>query len=402
MRALMPFVLVLPWCLVWAGCGPEAPPQKVHPDVLSRASMQYYWRLTVDLDDDETILRVTRLDENVYCFTSKYRLIAVDAARGLTKWSYQVADLGQTVFEPTHVNGIRLAPKPLGIAGILSPESVGEVEPFDAVLINTLNYVLVLDRSSGEFYRRIPFAFAANTTGVSDGTFFYVGSTEGRLHALLLNEAVRAWTLSADDMITAAVKHHDHYVFMADESGGVFCVDTGQRGQKMWNQTLTGPVTADFYVDGRGLFVPCDDQRLYAFETTTGQRLWDRPFVTQRPLRDAVQVGGQTVFQRADQEMFYALDLQTGNERWSRPDGRLVLGARDGEVYLLNRNNALLFIDEMSGEVRTSLPLAGWELFVANATQPEIYVASRDGALACIREQAAGRLTTEMLRSRQN
>lgn len=398
MRTFIRFSLIVPLCLAWVGCGPKAPPQRVHPDVLTQAGLRYYWSLNVDLDEDESILRISHLGENVYVLTSNYRLVAVDAARGLTKWSYQVAGPGQTVFDPTHVDGLKVTSQPIGIAGILSPDTLGEIVPFDAVLINTLNYVLVLDRNTGQMYRRIPFDFAANTTGISDGKYFYVGSTEGLLYGVLLNESVKGWTLSATDMITARVLYHDGRIFMADESGGVFAVSTGMRGTKVWTQKLNGSVTADFFVDARGCFVPCDDQRLYAFSRQTGERLWDRPFVCQRPLRDAVQVSEKSVFQFAAPEMFYAIDVAAGTQRWARPDGRLVLGVLGGEIYLLNADNTLMIMDELSGAVRTSLPMAGWDLFVPNTSGPEVFVASRDGQVACIREQAAGRLTTEKLR----
>ena len=75
-----------------------------------------------------------------------------------------------------------------------------------------------------------------------------------------------------------------------------------------------------------------------------------------------------------------------------------MLAAFDGEVYLLNENNTLLIIDEMLGTVKTSMPLTGWDLFVANTSTPAVYLASKSGNLACIRKTTAGHLTPEMLK----
>jgi len=42
--------------------------------------------------------------------------------------------------------------------------------------------------------------------------------------------------------------------------------------------------------------------------------------------------------------------------------------------------------------------MTGLDLFVPNAKKPVIYVASRDGKLACLRPVGAGKLTEEKLK----
>jgi len=383
---------------VLAGCARQPALRHLDPDVLAKAGLQYYWKSSLKLPPDESIERLILLDENIYCLTDRHRLIAVDAAVGTFRWWRQVAGPTETVFRPTHAENVRMPEKLAGIRDILSPEETADVKTFDAVLINTVDYVLVLDRKTGKVYRKIDFAFAANGAGACDGVSFYVGSTRGWYHAIRLREAVEEWWLSADALVAAPVEHFGNSVYVADTAGSVIATQTGHRGKKLWVRRLTGAVTAPFHVDRRGCFVPCDDNRLYALDRLTGRPLWDLPFVARGPLSDAVQVSDNTVFQLARGDKFYAVNLTTGRPRWSRPDGRTVLGVFDGEVFLLNNAETLLIIDEMLGAVRTSLPMTGWDLFARNTSAPALYVATRSGELACIRKLSAGRLTAEMMK----
>jgi len=213
-------------CIVLCGCatvilgGCRRPrPEIVHPDVLAKAGLQYYWKLDLPLQKDESLTRLDRLDENLYCLTTQPRLIAIDASRGLMKWSFDMRNYGKVVFAPTHAHNLEIAPKAPGIKGILSPEASPQVAPFSAVLINTLSYLLVLDRETGEMLRSISFDFAASTTGDNDGRHFYVGSTKGWYYAILLNEAIKDWWCSGNDMIGVPVKYYDGRIYVADDSG---------------------------------------------------------------------------------------------------------------------------------------------------------------------------------------
>ena len=175
-----------------AGCEVPrtAPQQLLHPSVLAEAGLQYYWKMPLKLNDGEAVMRLTLLDENLYCLTTSNRLIAVDASVGKPKWSRTVAEFGQKVFSPTHAEKMWLPERVSGIKEILSPETVVRIGPFDAVFINTVSYVLVLDRNNGKVHRKIPFSFAANTSGMSDGEYFYAASVKGWYYGIRLPEAV--------------------------------------------------------------------------------------------------------------------------------------------------------------------------------------------------------------------
>ena len=119
---------------------------------LERVGLQVWWEKSakdLDLDGGEGLQWVRRLQGNVYCLTTANRLLALDAETGVFRWTVQVASPGQRVFRPLHVSGVVLTESLPNPAEILDPK-IPPLPPFDAVVINTANQVLVIDRKSGK------------------------------------------------------------------------------------------------------------------------------------------------------------------------------------------------------------------------------------------------------------
>ena len=405
MRDWIKLLAIVPTCLLLAGC--PAPSREgpapggefrgvVHPDVLAKADLQYYWAIRVALDPGERIVKLHRLDEHLYCLTDRNRMIAVDAQRGLPKWSVEVGPLDESVFRPAHCDEARVPTKVVGIAEMLHPGRSAPIEPFDAVFVNTVHYVLILRRTDGRIMRKIPFGFASDSAGCADPDMYYVGGIDGKFHGFSLREAIHIWSLAAEKAITVPMVRVASNIYAASRDGNLYCARAARIRRQHWRQKMMGPVTAAFHVDTRGCFVPCEDGRLYAFDALSGQNLWD-PFVCQGPLQRPVQVAKNTIFQYAKDDKFYAINLANGKPRWSLPQARKVLAVLKGDAYLLDARRTLLVVDEMLGKVKTSLPMTGFGLFLGNTTAPGIYTATADGRLFCIRHKSAGYLSIEML-----
>jgi len=371
----------------------------VGADILAKAGLNYYWTWQVPLNDGQTLVNAWLLDENLYLLTSDNRLMALDAAKGWVKWSHQVARPGKAVFRPAHpTTKLSLTRKVPGMKEINTGTEAGKVEIFDGVVINTVGYALVLDRTSGELYRKIEFSFAANTGAASDGAYLFVGSTRGWFYCLRIRGAVKAWQLSTDDMMVAPPVSFSGRLFVSSTDKHIYAVVVGLRGRKIWRVKLAGPVTAPFHVDERGCFVACEDNRVYAFDVDDGSTLW-QPFVCQGSLRSPIQVGQTSLFQYAEGDRLYALDVSTGRKRWALEAGRQVLAVIDGDVYVRDRDNNLLIANEILGRPRASVPLTGLDLFVDNVLAPAAYAASRGGKVVCIRPTGVPRLTAEILKN---
>ncbi len=194
-------MLVVVTMLAAAGCGPAASTDKfagiTHPDTLAKSGLKYYWSSDAVrglLRSGEKVDFVYRLDENVYCITTQGRMIAVDAVTGISKWVVEVSHT-ETIFAPVHSNGVTLTPKTSSIGEIIDPTRLTGGKNFNAVMINCVTFMLVIDRQTGEVIRNIPFGtpsgyFVANGRGDTDGLNFYIGSPDGRYHCIRLQEAL--------------------------------------------------------------------------------------------------------------------------------------------------------------------------------------------------------------------
>jgi len=392
--------------IAFAGCRGPADPwaNVVHSDVLDKAGVQYYWQKLIDLSKGERIARLLRLDENLYCLTDRNRIIAIDAQKGVFKWSQTIGTPAQMVFRFVHVDRMSLGENVATIEEIVDPAKLKRQPSFGALIVNTENRVTVINRDSGQVVRDIPFNFVANTGGGSDGKSFFVASTGGVVYMVQLEEAAEFPVFSPEAMISSPIACY----------GGNFYVGTvnsrfqarlirPQGSAAAWTKTLGGAVMAAspertlFYVGDNGCFVPCSDGRLYAFHPLHGGDLWNQPFVCQGPLISPVQVGKQTIFQYADRDKLYAIDLATGRKRWDNPAGRLALSVMDNEVFMLDGARNLLIVDEMLGTVKQSFAMTGYELFAANTLAPAVWAASVDGKVVCIRKLSAGHLKPDML-----
>jgi len=417
MRCLVKLVLAAMLALAGFGCERSMPVSLTHDSVLAKAGLKTYWRLKLELLEDERVEKLMLLDETLYCLTNTNHLLAVDAARGVRKWSRKVAEPGVRVYRPCHGSGVAMRKDLPGLVDILTPPAPESLSTFDLVLINTPNYALALDRATGELRRKIDFRtppdeFTANTGGSCDGTYFYVGAVGGRCYAFRLSDGVIAWILRTGDVLTAAPRTHspggEPRVFVAGEDGELYVAKAGTDLSLVWPPVgirqwpaMAGPVTADFHVDDRACFVPCVNRRVYAFSLAGGEALWR--FTCGGALADPIQVSENSVFQYARGDKLYVLNPASGKVRWTMNSGRRVLAAMSkGDVplaYLVDDARSLLVVDEILGKVRASIPLTGVELFADNTKAPALYLASRDGKLYCLRQIGSGHLSAETLKT---
>ncbi len=314
---------------------------------------------------------------------------------------YQVAEPSETVFlPPAHFADIHVSRKVFGVSEIMGWKELPLEKPFDAVMVNTVHDMALLDRLTGAEWRRIPFKFPANCGGSTDGRDYFTGATGGRYHAIALNEALDAWSLSTDSMITSPPQYHNGRLFVASEDHHLYSAEVCARGRQVWRQMLDASVVGQIHVDARGCFVPSQDNRLYAFDAMSGTTLWD-PFVCAGPLSQGVQAGEDTLFQYADRDGLYAINVANGRKRWHLPSASPshVVGVIGGMAYVRDTSaDELRVVDGLLGTITHTIHVARPLMFARNALVPAVYLATPDGRIFCIRLRSAGRLTEEMLR----
>lgn len=394
MRKLLVAMLVLVGLL--AGCqakkGEFGTRNMVTRSALSQADLDHYWHLKISLPRLERMGRMYLLGDCLYVLTSRQRLLCVDANTGVWKWSATISERRIPMYDPIHADGLVL-PDPRS--------ETREPKPFDVVMVGTLTDLVILDRVTGQQLKQIALPYPAMGTGATDGTYFYYGSNRPWYHAIDLTSGLTVWGLPADGAITAPLQFFEGVLYVTTEAGTAYATAVGARGQTLWTSreqqsvTMHGPVTAASYVDQRGLFVPCEDNRLYAYDRSTGRPLWS-PLVCQGPLREPVQASAQSLFQHVLRDRFYAADVATGTTRWTLPTGQKVLAmiseAGSSKACVLDADNNLLVVDEVLGQTDATVPMTGLDLFVGNTATAAIYAGTANGHLVCIRPRSAGRL----------
>lgn len=416
MRGLVKAVLAMAAGLAVCSCAQRQQPLSLtHPSVLAKAGLVSYWEMPLRLLKGEKLDRLILLEENLYCLTNRNTMIAVDAATGRAKWTRQVAEPGQRVYRPCHGAGVGLSPNVPGVRGIQIPPTPGSLKYRDIVLVNTIDRVLVLDRADGQELRRItfdsaPYQFTANTGGACDGRHYYVGSADGRCFAIKIDEGVISWILYTGRGVTAPPQCFSpgglDRVYVAGGDREMYVVKAEDELSRLWPPeglrswpALAGPVMAAFHVDARACFVPCFNDRVYAFPLSGGEPLWK--LTCKGPLEDDIQVSENTVFQYARGDRLYAINPANGQVRWALPEGRRILASISVDdtptAYVLGGGRSLMAVDEILGKVRAAIPLTGCDLFADNTSAPAIFVGGRQGQLYCLRPAGAARMTAESL-----
>ncbi|MBC7897645.1 MAG: PQQ-binding-like beta-propeller repeat protein, partial [Cytophagaceae bacterium] len=206
---------------------------------------------------------------------------------------------------------------------------------------------------------------------IHDGSV-YVGSGDGHLYAIALDTGDERWRFDAGASVASAPLVTQTRVCATTLVDTVFCVDRAS-GALQWRAT-TGTVAAlawgyegtdiyssspvlvdDLVIAGGG------DGTIYAWHIGNGDVAWRHR--TGGRVRSSPAVAESTVYVGSFDGMVYAIDARTGAERWrvetegttltsatfgydrrsiqSSPvvaDSILLVGARDGHLYALNRH----------------------------------------------------------------
>ena len=388
-----------------AGCEPEVyhkgPTDFLQEDVLSKVDLRMYWERTIPLPAGEQVARIWVRGEKLYCLTDGDTLICVNAVVGTTLWSQELTVGEEEVFAPVHVDDMRLPMEVGDIKTIDNPPSMASFPLFNAVVISTTTRLWVIDRDKGTVYRNIVSdGFTPQVQGVCDTERFYTVNSRRQVCGVKLLQGLPFWQKSIkNELIKAPLALAPGYVLAATMDGTVQCYVADDLGTKIWHKKVHGGVRESFVADERGVFLAADDRMIYGLAASRGRPLWDPVSMASDP-EGQMLLGEQTLFQYAGAKGgMYAVDIANGQLRWIAPKALSVLAIIDQTVYLKDRSSRLQIRDEITGKVLNTISLTDFELYPSNVTSPAIYMASRDGRIACLRHKSQGPITMEELKN---
>ena len=152
---------------------------------------------------------------------------------------------------------------------------------------------------------------------------------------------MKRWRIpAAGDLFVSAPVAMDNNVLVASRSGLLWRI-SADTGDWEWKDRKTnGVVSAGVAVDFNALYVPCLDQRVYAFRTDTGGELWEQQL--EGRLEIAPALGGPVVLVTNAEGKLFALTRLTGAIAWQA----------EGVAQIATVNDDVVWISDKSGNLK--------------------------------------------------
>jgi outer membrane protein assembly factor BamB len=155
-----------------------------------------------------------------------------------------------------------------------------------------------------------------------------------------------------------------------------------------------GKFVSDIYADDFGVYAASTDTKLYCLDRVTGKIKWQ--YFAGVALKQAPVVTAVNVYQFVPGQGIVAIDKTNYSSidrtaRWAARDAVQVLSEDAADVYLRRRDNRLMAVDKVTGEVRYVSKSGSYSVFATNTSDAMIYAAKPSGEVVQIKPvNAAG------------
>ena len=368
----------------------------VNEKVLEKVGLEYYWEpINLKLSDGERIVKMYCLGENLYFLSNQNYLHCVNAAKGMQTWAYKVTKKTETIYAPIHVENMRM-PEEIIVEGADKYE-FKNCKPFDAVVINTETKVVVLDRNTGKAIRDFRLTDQASCQGACDGPRFYYGNFHNYFNCSLLASTKPIWDKRVGDKpIRTPLRKLFNLIYAGTVDGKMLAFGSDDAEDLRWENQLEGQVLQPFTADLRGIFVGCDNGHLYGLNRSSGENIWDPVDLESNP-NMPTQLSANSVFQHTPKGLF-AINLLDGKIRWQNKNANRVITVIKNQLYLLDKNNTLLVVDEITGQEKSTLPMTGADFISTSIRHDAIFYATKTGHVFCVRAKGAPLVTKDSYR----
>lgn len=271
-------------------------------------------------------------------------------------WSYIADDLLLTVTQPSNLvaatrisDGARMWITQLG--GDLE-KLYGAVRYDGIVYANSGSRVFSIDPYSGEHTGIWPLVEPVTTGPVLDDDKAIFGSVNGTVFAHSFISGRHRWRYLMTAQIDTPPILVGANVFAADHKGTFVMLDS-ETGDLVWNGRAFGAVSGSPDADRTSIYVPSEDNFLYAVNRATGEDKWK--YAAAQPLTEAPAAIGLGVYQPVTGRLI-ALDAVDGREpRWVLDEPATpVTALRDN--LLVTAPKGLMLIEVDTGRVVKRVP----------------------------------------------
>ncbi|HEX9158796.1 MAG TPA: PQQ-binding-like beta-propeller repeat protein [Rhizomicrobium sp.] len=163
------------------------------------------------------------------------------------------------------------------------------------------------------------------------------GTRDNPYENVLSSQAVSsldlAWVTATGQYINSspAVANGNVYVTSNDHNLYAF---NGTTGAKLWSATLGDYSNSSPAVADRTVYVGANDGKLYAFDARNGSSLWS--YATGAAIESSPAIAGNIVYVGSDDGNLYAFDAKSGAKLWSNSTGKVTASptVAYGTVYV--------------------------------------------------------------------
>jgi len=236
----------------------------------------------------------------------------------------------------------------------------------------------------------------ASSPIVVDGRVF-VGSDDGCLYCVNLEDGSEVWKVQTEDIIEAPPLYHDGMVYIGASDFFIYALDAAT-GELKWKKEtgdtiLGGANVVELEGEPARIVVGSYDASLYCFDAKSGEQLWTFP--TQDRVNGTPAVIGERIIFGGCDSILYIVNGADGTESGRRTLGADChiagsVGVDDGIVYFGHYGNALVAVDLKTLEPKWVYDQTREGFFSAPAIgETHVVIGGRDSMVHCV-DRATG------------
>jgi outer membrane protein assembly factor BamB len=358
MVAAIPLMAGIPGCGLMESRGSIRSSEPL-PD-LGQIGLKRSWQRSLPMAADEHIKEAWRINNSIYVTTSYARIARIDAKSGVLAFDKELGRENLQIYRPIELK------QP-------GPGTFGEV------LVATRSGALVFNMATGDVVRTGNFGVSVSCAPVIVGETICIGGA-GRYYGFFVDRFNKRWSISMPgDLFFSTPAVVADTVILASKNGVLQRIDP-VNGDWQWKDRKTnGQVLAGLTADGRNVYVPCMDQRLYAFSVERGAEMWQSQL--EGTLDQTPAVGGSVVMCPARGRGLFGISKQDGSKKWMSPGVESVATVTGNHAWVGDVQGNLKSLNVETGEELASAQIPDAAFFVRNGDDDAVFVINRTGTV---------------------
>jgi outer membrane protein assembly factor BamB len=346
------------FCAAAGSAGVEGDLQRlISPEVLKQAELEIVWENKLPIKTGESLEQLFILGNRIYGLSNQNFIVSLNREKGNVIFSRSIAEA-------------RLPVVGLGFYK-------------DELFSAAGNRLVEISSDSGAERSAKRLEFGATCPAARNKSYFYIAGVDRRIHTLRAEDKVQVFEAAAenDSTITSIVADENSVIFATD-AGNVISI-TPDRPKRLWQFEAAGGIAWPIVKDSESVFAASGDTNVYRLNARTGKLVWK--YQTGAMLENGPRVTERIVYQYVRNEGLSAIDKESGGLLWRLADGVDLLAEADGKAYVITKAWTLVVMDNKKAKQQYSVNLAGVSKYAANVADSKIYIADKEGRIACLK-----------------